>query len=89
VPRSTDLPQRCVLVVDDSRFVRTTFATILRPSFAVREEADGEAGWAAIESDPSIVMVLTDLDMPKLTGFALIGRIRSAPTRASASFRWW
>jgi diguanylate cyclase (GGDEF)-like protein len=78
VPQSTDLPQRCVLVVDDSRFVRTTFATILRPSFAVREEADGEAGWAAIESDPSIVMVLTDLDMPKLTGFALIGRIRSA-----------
>src|SRR5438874_1050168 len=73
-----DLAQRCVLVVDDSKFVRTTFASILRPSFAVREEADGEAGWAALESDPSIVMVLTDLDMPKLTGFALIGRIRAA-----------
>jgi len=73
-----DLAQKCVLVVDDSRFVRTTFATILRPSFGVREEVDGEAGWAAIESDPSIVMVLTDLDMPKLTGFALIGRIRAS-----------
>jgi two-component system cell cycle response regulator len=78
VPQSTDLAQRCVLVVDDSRFVRTTFASILRPSFSVREEADGEAGWAAIESDPGIVMVLTDLDMPKLTGFALIGRIRAS-----------
>ena len=78
MPPSTDLAQRCVLVVDDSKFVRTTFASILRPSFAVREEADGEAGWAALESDPSIVMVLTDLDMPKLTGFALIGRIRAA-----------
>jgi two-component system, cell cycle response regulator len=75
---SSDPAQRCVLVVDDSKFVRTTFASILRPSFSVREEADGEAGWAAIESDPSIVMVLTDLDMPKLTGFALIGRIRNA-----------
>src|SRR5438477_2513837 len=73
-----DLAQRCVLVVDDSKFVRTTFATILRPSFGVREEVDGEAGWAAIESDSSIVMVLTDLDMPKLTGFALIGRIRAS-----------
>ena len=73
-----DLAQKCVLVVDDSRFVRTTFATILRPSFGVREEVDGEAGWAAIESDSSIVMVLTDLDMPKLTGFALIGRIRAS-----------
>ncbi|HEX9433573.1 MAG TPA: diguanylate cyclase [Burkholderiales bacterium] len=76
--QSTEVPQRCVLVVDDSRFVRTTFATILRPSFAVREEVDGEAGWLAIESDPSIVMVLTDLDMPKLTGFGLIGRIRAS-----------
>ena len=78
MPPSTDLAQRCVLVVDDSKFVRTTFASILRPSFAVREEADGEAGWAAIASDPGIVMVLTDLDMPKLTGFGLIGRIRAA-----------
>lgn len=78
MPQSTDPAQKCVLVVDDSKFVRTTFATILRPSFAVREEADGEAGWAAIESDPSIVMVLTDLDMPKLTGFGLIGRIRAS-----------
>jgi diguanylate cyclase (GGDEF)-like protein len=75
---SNDLPQKCVLVVDDSKFVRTTFVTILRPSFAVREAADGEAGWTAIESDPSIVMVLTDLDMPKLTGFALIGRVRAS-----------
>src|SRR5919204_5008261 len=75
---STDLAQKCVLVVDDSKFVRTTFATILRPSFSVREEADGEAGWTAIERDPAIVMVLTDLDMPKLTGFALINRIRSS-----------
>jgi two-component system, cell cycle response regulator len=78
VSRSTDLRERCVLVVDDSKFVRTTFASILRPSFTVREEADGEAGWAAIEKDPSIVLVLTDLDMPKLTGFALIGRIRNS-----------
>ena len=79
--QSTDLPQKCVLVVDDSKFVRTTFATILKASFAVREEADGEAAWAALESDPSIVMVLTDLDMPKLNGFGLIGRIRGATDR--------
>jgi two-component system, cell cycle response regulator len=76
---STDLAQKCVLVVDDSKFVRTTFATILRQAFTVREAGDGEAGWAAIEKDPAIVLVLTDLDMPKLTGFALIDRIRNSP----------
>ncbi len=75
---STGLAQKCVLVVDDSKFVRKTFAAILQPSFAVREAADGEEGWAAIEADPSIVLVLTDLDMPKLNGFALIGRIRNS-----------
>ena len=75
---SSDLPHRCVLVVDDSKFVRKTFASILSASFAVREEADGEAAWHALESDPSIVMVFTDLDMPKLTGFGLLGRIRGS-----------
>jgi diguanylate cyclase (GGDEF)-like protein len=75
---STDLAQKCVLVVDDSKFVRKTFAAILRPSFAIREAADGEAGWDALESDPAVVLVLADLDMPKLNGFGLIGRIRAS-----------
>jgi len=74
----TDLPQKRVLVVDDSRFVRTTFAGILRTSFAVREEADGEAAWRAVQSDPSLVMVFTDLDMPGLDGFGLLQRIRAS-----------
>ena len=77
----TDLPQKRVLVVDDSKFVRTTFASILKASFAVREEADGEAGWHAVESDPSLVMVFTDLDMPKLDGFGLLSRIRASTER--------
>jgi two-component system cell cycle response regulator len=75
---STDPTQKSVLVVDDSKFVRTTFARILAARFAVREEADGEAAWHAIQSDPSIVMVFTDLDMPKLNGLALIARVRGA-----------
>jgi diguanylate cyclase (GGDEF)-like protein len=73
-----DIPEKRVLIVDDSKFVRTTFNRILSASFAVREVADGEAGWQAIETDPSIVMVVTDLDMPKLDGFGLLQRVRSA-----------
>ena len=75
MPTSTDLQKR-VLVVDDSRFVRTTFAHILKVSFDVAEAADGEAAWVAIQADPSIVMVFTDLDMPKLDGFGLLRRMR-------------
>ena len=71
-------PKKRVLVVDDSKFVRKTFATILRGTFDVREEADGEAAWSAIETDPSIVLVFTDLDMPKLNGLALLARMRAS-----------
>ena len=67
-----------MLVVDDSRFVRTTFAHILKTSFDVAEAADGEAAWLAIQADPSIVMVFTDLDMPKLDGFGLLSRMRKS-----------
>jgi two-component system, cell cycle response regulator len=80
VPPPADLQKR-VLVVDDSRFVRTTFAGILKATFDVREEADGEAAWRALDSDPSIVMVFTDLDMPKLDGFGLLTRIRGSAER--------
>src|SRR6185503_15543220 len=78
VPPPTDDLQKKVLVVDDSRFVRTTFAHILKTSFAVSEANDGEAAWTAINADPSIVMVFTDLDMPRLNGFALLEHMRMA-----------
>jgi diguanylate cyclase (GGDEF)-like protein len=73
-----DIPEKKVLIVDDSKFVRTTFNRILSTSFAVREVADGEAGWQAIESDSSIVMVVSDIDMPKLDGFGLLERVRGS-----------
>lgn len=80
-----DIPEKRVLIVDDSKFVRTTFNRILSASFAVRECPDGEAGWQAIETDPSIVMVVSDLDMPKLDGFGLLERVRgSADARVKA-----
>lgn len=75
---SADSPQKRVLVVDDSKFVRTTFAAILKRSFGVREEVDGEAAWQAVETDPSLVMVFTDLEMPQLDGFSLLARIRGS-----------
>jgi diguanylate cyclase (GGDEF)-like protein len=67
-----------VLIVDDSRFVRTTFNRILSAAFTVQEEADGEAGWDALQKDASIGMLFTDLDMPKLDGYGLIERLRAS-----------
>jgi two-component system, cell cycle response regulator len=75
---STTIPKQRVLLVDDSRIVRTTVSRLIRKSFDVREEADGEAGWQAISSDPSIVVVFSDIQMPKLDGFGLIERMRAS-----------
>ena len=73
-----DSAQKRVLIVDDSRFVRTTFNRILSAAFAIREEADGEAGWQTLQTDTSVSMLFTDLDMPKLDGYGLIARVRSS-----------
>jgi two-component system cell cycle response regulator len=67
-----------VLIIDDSRFVRTTFRRILESSLDVREEADGEAGWQAISTDPSVQLVFCDIGMPQLDGFAVLGLIRGS-----------
>ncbi len=74
------IPKQRVLIIDDSKIVRTTIARLIRTSFDVREEPDGEAGWSAIESDPSIVVIISDLQMPRLDGFGLLERVRAAPT---------
>ncbi|HYY62748.1 MAG TPA: response regulator [Burkholderiales bacterium] len=71
--------ERTVLVVDDSRFVRTKLKHIVNGVVAVREEADGEAAWQALQADDTIVMVFSDIDMPKLNGYGLIERIRRSP----------
>jgi diguanylate cyclase (GGDEF)-like protein len=74
----SQIPKQRVLLVDDSRIVRTTLSRLIRKTFDVREEADGEAGWQAISTDPSIVVVFSDIQMPKLDGFALLERIRTS-----------
>jgi two-component system cell cycle response regulator len=77
-PPVTNIPKQRVLLVDDSRIVRTTIAKLIRKSFDVKEESDGEAGWQAISTDPSIVVVFSDIQMPKLDGFGLLERIRGS-----------
>ncbi len=73
-----EIPKQRVLIVDDSKIVRTTISSLIRSTFDVREEANGALGWQAIISDPSIVVVFSDLQMPGMDGFALLERIRKS-----------
>lgn len=76
---SVDLPAKPrVLIADDSKIVRATLIKHIQGMFEFREALNGEEAWEALLIDPSIRVVITDLSMPKLDGYGLLGRIRGS-----------
>lgn len=67
-----------ILVVDDSRVMRKAIERILEKEFDLIEAGDGEAGWDALNSNPDIDVVISDVQMPILDGYGMICRIRAA-----------
>jgi two-component system chemotaxis sensor kinase CheA len=66
-----------VLVVDDALTVRELQRNILeRAGFDVRLATDGSQALTALAEEP-VDLVLTDLEMPNMDGFALTAAIRS------------
>ena len=74
-------PLAKVLIVDDSRLIRAALSQHLRGNYAIREAEDGEAGWQALLLDPTIQVVITDLDMPGMHGMMLLQKIRSSKVK--------
>ena len=71
-----DRPRR-VLVLDDDTATRQISALFLaRSGYLVDTAEDGEAGWDALRSTRYDLLV-TDNDMPRLTGMQLVERLRS------------
>jgi two-component system chemotaxis response regulator CheY len=67
-----------VLIVDDSATVRQQVRTVLtQAGFDVIEAADGQEGVAQIRSDPSIAVVICDVNMPNKNGLELIEEVRA------------
>jgi len=64
--------------VDDSRVIRRAAVKILEKEFNVVEAEDGEQAWAQMQSNPRISVVFSDLGMPNMDGFELLGQIRSS-----------
>ncbi|WP_303904685.1 response regulator [Thiohalomonas denitrificans] len=67
-----------VLIVDDSRTVRATIRKHLSNEFTIVEAEDGEAGWEALQQNPDITLIISDIQMPRLDGYGFICRIRAA-----------
>jgi DNA-binding response OmpR family regulator len=67
-----------ILVVDDESDVRQLSTEVLIHSgYKVDAAADGAAAWEALSTD-SYDLMITDNNMPKLTGVDLLKKLRSA-----------
>ena len=67
-----------ILVVDDNRDMQRFLERLLRSTWVVQTAGDGVEALAMLRSRPFDV-VLTDVMMPRMDGFGLLGKIRSAP----------
>lgn len=68
---------KTVLVVDDSADYRMLVCLNLKKmGFNTLSAADGREGFAILEENPDIRIVLTDIHMPVEDGFCLLHRVR-------------
>ena len=67
-----------VLLIDDSKVMRKSALKMLGGDFDVVVAEDGEQGWQMIQDDSRIQVVFTDLNMPKMNGYQLLERVRTA-----------
>ncbi|MHB1941683.1 MAG: response regulator [Acidiferrobacteraceae bacterium] len=69
---------RRILVVDDSAVIRQAINKMLRSEFDLVLAGDGESGWEQLSADSRISVLITDIEMPRLDGYAFICRVRAA-----------
>jgi signal transduction histidine kinase len=74
-----DRPTRILVADDDPILCEFAAAQLGHPGGAVVTAADGEEAWAHLEGDEPFDLVLSDLEMPRLSGFGLVERIRRSP----------
>ena len=66
---------RVLAVDDDAGMLRINQLTLTRAGYLVSVAADGEAAWEQL-SEEDFDLVLTDHDLPRLTGLKLVERMR-------------
>ncbi len=82
--RGAARPARTVLLVDDSAFFRNMLAPLIKAAgYQVIAVESGSDALAALKSGTKIDLVVTDVEMPEMDGFALAQAMRGAPGTAA------
>ncbi|APR85446.1 Signal transduction histidine kinase CheA [Minicystis rosea] len=80
-------PRRRILVVDDSITTRQLMRSILETAgYEVTVAADGQEAWDRITAGASFDLVVSDIEMPRMDGLALLTRIRALPRPSRLPF---
>lgn len=66
-----------LIMVDDSRVMRSAAVKMLGDRFDVVVAENGLEGWKQIRNDHQIQVVFSDLSMPELDGYGLLEKIRT------------
>jgi two-component system chemotaxis sensor kinase CheA len=74
---------RSLLLVDDSAFFRNMLTPVLRAAgYEVTAVAGAEDALACLRDDPAIDALVTDIEMPGMSGYELAAAVRSDPRTA-------
>ena len=71
--------RRTILVVDDTRENLTVIAGLLGPYYRVRAVNSGERALKAVETQPYPDLILLDVMMPEMDGYAVLRALRKNP----------
>lgn len=72
----SELPS--ILLVEDSPTTAVLLSKYLTGTYRLMHAKDGEEAWEMLEDYPEIELVVTDINMPRLTGHQLLVKIRKS-----------
>jgi two-component system cell cycle response regulator len=78
-PELADSTLPHILVAEDSLTSVAVISRDLREFYTLLHARDGEEAWGMLLSDPRIELVITDVQMPRLSGQQLLKLIRLSP----------
>jgi two-component system chemotaxis sensor kinase CheA len=79
VPVTADAAPKRILLVDDSVTTRALERSILEAAgYDVLTAADGDDAWQLLSADETVDLVVSDVDMPRMDGFALVETLRNS-----------
>jgi two-component system cell cycle response regulator len=74
--QSNEKPE--ILVIDDSKVIRSAAVKMLGDEYVVHQANDGKAGWEVLQENSAISVVFTDMQMPEMSGLELLAAIRGS-----------